>query len=177
MKRSRPVDLGFAAEDLLNDALAGDTLSLSSDAVDTEKETDEEKLAKGKVSRNQPKSVQCTLTSVQILSISIYIQWGSQHQVPFGKRAIVYKGLADFEMIVQEEVARKHIKRVQEESNERGEMLVMGEIPLADFKSLLTDAVSGSDALRDQLRRLVRGHVDEKVRLEELEYQPSGQGD
>ena len=52
-----PVDLGFTVEDLLNDALAGDTLSLGGDAVDTEKETDEEKLAKGKVSRNQPKSV------------------------------------------------------------------------------------------------------------------------
>jgi len=144
-----PVNLRFTIEDLLNDALTGDILSLGGDAVDTEKETDEEKLAKGKVSRNQPKSVQCTLTSVQILSISIYIQWGSQHQVPFGKRAIVYKGLADFEMIVQEEVARKHIKRVQEESNERGEILVMGKDPLADFKSLLINVVSKSDVLRD----------------------------
>ena len=51
----------------------------------------------------------------------------------------------------------------------------MGKAPLADVKSLLIDAVSGSDALRDQLRRLVRVHVDKEVQLEELEYQPSGQ--
>ena len=52
MKRLIPVDLRFTIEDLLNDALTGDILSLGGDAVDTEKETDEEKLAKGKVNRN-----------------------------------------------------------------------------------------------------------------------------
>jgi hypothetical protein len=65
----------------------------------------------------------------QILSISIYIQWGNQHEVPFGKRAIVYQGLADLERIIHEEATGKYIKRVQEESVEREEMLVMGKIP------------------------------------------------
>jgi hypothetical protein len=54
--------------------------------------------------------------------------------VPFCKRAIVYQGLADLEMILQEEAAGKYIKRVQEESEVREEMLVMSEIPLPDTK-------------------------------------------
>jgi hypothetical protein len=41
----------------------------------------------------------------------------------------VYKGLADLETILQEEATGKYIKRVQEESGEREEMLVMGKIP------------------------------------------------
>lgn len=49
--------------------------------------------------------------------------------MPFGRRAIAYSGLADVEAIFQEEAAGKHIKRVQEESGERGEMLVMGKLP------------------------------------------------
>jgi hypothetical protein len=46
-----------------------------------------------------PTQVHCILTLGQILSISIYIQWGNQHEAPFGKRAIVYQGLADLERI------------------------------------------------------------------------------
>ncbi|EHY57102.1 hypothetical protein HRR83_002602 [Exophiala dermatitidis] len=129
-------DLGYAAADLLNDALVGDTLSVDNGTDDMS----DEKSAKGK-----------------ILSISIYIRWASQDRVPFGRRAIAYSGMADVEAIFQEEAAGKHIKRVQEESGERGEMLVM---------------VSGSNDLRDRLRRLVRPLADKKVRLEELEYQP-----
>jgi hypothetical protein len=50
-------------------------------------------------------------------------------RVPFGKRATVYKGSANLKMILQEERAGKYIKRVQEEAEKQGEMLVMGKIP------------------------------------------------
>jgi hypothetical protein len=40
----------------------------------------------------------------------------------------VYKGSADLERIFQEEAEGKYIKRVQEETAEREDMLVMGEI-------------------------------------------------
>jgi hypothetical protein len=62
------------------------------------------------------------------LSISVYIESGRVDRVPFGQRAIVDRGWADLELILQEEVAGKHIKRVQEETGKRGEMLVMGKI-------------------------------------------------
>jgi hypothetical protein len=109
----------------------------------------------------------------QILSISIYIQWGNQHEVPFGKRAIVYRGLADLETILQEEATGKYIKRVQEESMEREDMLVMGEILRTTRVKLLTNLVSVCDPLRDRLRDLIRGYLDNKIRLWELEYQPA----
>ncbi|KAJ9607461.1 hypothetical protein H2204_015700, partial [Knufia peltigerae] len=83
-------DLGYAAADLLNDALVGDTLSVDNGTDDMS----DEKSAKG-----------------MILSISIYIRWASQDRVPFGRRAIAYSGLADVEAIFQEEAAGKHIKR------------------------------------------------------------------
>jgi hypothetical protein len=92
--------------------------------------------------------------------------------VPFGKRAIVYQGLADLETIIQEEAAGKYIKRVQEESVEREEMLVMGKIPCMMRVNLLINSVSASDPLRDRLRDLVHRYLDDKVRLLELEYQP-----
>jgi hypothetical protein len=47
--------------------------------------------------------------------------------VPFGRRAIVDSGTADLTTILREEAAGKFIKRVQEETEERGEMLVMGK--------------------------------------------------
>jgi hypothetical protein len=52
--------------------------------------------------------------------------------VPFGRRAIVYSGTADLTTILQEEAEGKYIKRVQEETEERGGMLVMGK-----FSSLI----------------------------------------
>jgi hypothetical protein len=48
--------------------------------------------------------------------------------VPFGKRAIVYSSTADLGTILLEERQGKYIKKVQEETGEQGEMLVMGEI-------------------------------------------------
>lgn len=39
----------------------------------------------------------------------------------------VHNGSADLEMILREEREEKHIKRLQEETEERGEILVMGK--------------------------------------------------
>jgi hypothetical protein len=59
--------------------------------------------------------------------------------VPFGRRAIVYSGTADLTTILQEEAEGKYIKRVQEETEERGGMLVMGKFssPIKVFIFLL----------------------------------------
>ncbi|KAH6675937.1 hypothetical protein B0J14DRAFT_587659 [Halenospora varia] len=103
------LDIGVAAESLLNDALDEDTLDNS-----------------------------C------ILSISIYVESDGVSKVPFGQRATIYPGTAD-------------IEGLQVASEERGKLLVM---------------VSGTGELRDQLRALVRPHLDHGVRLQELEYQP-----
>jgi len=46
--------------------------------------------------------------------------------MPFGRRATLHSGSADFKTILQEEMSGKYIKRVQDE--QRGEMLVMGKI-------------------------------------------------
>ncbi|KAH8799661.1 cell surface metalloreductase [Xylogone sp. PMI_703] len=99
-----------------------------------------------------------TLDEGYILSISIYIQSGKTDRVPFGRRAIVYSGTADLTTILREEAEGKYIKRVQEEAGEQGGMLV---------------TVSGTNQVRDQLRDEVRGYLDDKVSLWELEYQPA----
>jgi hypothetical protein len=46
--------------------------------------------------------------------------------VSFGRRAKLYDGSADLEGILQTEMSREYIKRVQDD--EPGEMLVMGKI-------------------------------------------------
>lgn len=46
---------------------------------------------------------------------------------PFGERAIVRKGSADLKKILQDERAGSYIKKVQEETIEQGEMLVLGK--------------------------------------------------
>jgi hypothetical protein len=70
-----------------------------------------------------PTQVHCILTLGQILSISIYIQWGNQHEVPFGKRAISIPRSGG------SREDQEYIKRVQEESAEREGTLVMGKLP------------------------------------------------
>ena len=52
-------------------------------------------------------------------------------------------------------------------------MLVTGKIRcLACLTVLMNLKVSGSGEIRDKLRLLVRDHLDEKVSLLELDYQP-----
>jgi hypothetical protein len=61
---------------------------------------------------------------------------------------------------------------VQETEEERGKMLVVGKPFSLDVATILTILVSAMDKLRDHLRGLVRGYLDDEVRLQELEYQP-----
>ncbi|KFZ18315.1 hypothetical protein V501_01286 [Pseudogymnoascus sp. VKM F-4519 (FW-2642)] len=115
------LDIGLAAQSLLNSALVDDTLD-----------------------------------DGYILCISIYLESSNGDKVPFGKRATMYPGTANLEEILQVESTGKHIIRVQE-TQERGRMLVI---------------VSGTCKLRDHLRALVRAHLDDGVKMQELDFQP-----
>ena len=61
------------------------------------------------------------------------------------------------------------------ERKKGGEMLVMGKAPSpVDDDDLLMDTeVSGSQEIRDDLRRLVRGYLDDGLSLLEMDYQPN----
>ncbi len=56
-----------------------------------------------------------------------------------------------------------------------GEMLVMGKAPCpVDHDDLLMETeVSGSQEIRDDLRTLVRGYLDDGLSLLEMDYQPN----
>jgi len=60
-----------------------------------------------------------------------------------------------------------------EERKKGGEMLVMGKAPCpVDHDDLLMDTVvSESQGIRDDLRRLVRGYLDDGLSLLEMDYQ------
>ena len=57
------------------------------------------------------------------------IELKDKEPFPFGKqkRSIVYDKPADLKAILEEEMAGKYIVRMQGETGEQGEMLVMGE--------------------------------------------------
>ncbi len=61
------------------------------------------------------------------------------------------------------------------ERKKGGKMLVMSKAPYpVDHNDLLMDTeVSGSQEIRDDLRRLVRGYLDDGLSLLELDYQPN----
>ena len=61
------------------------------------------------------------------------------------------------------------------ERKKGGEMLVMGKAPCpVDDDNLLMDTeVSGTQEIRDDLRRLVRGYLDDGLSLLEMDYQPN----
>ena len=61
---------------------------------------------------------------------------------------------------------------MQEAEEERGKMLVIGKPSFLNAATILTILVSATDKVRDHLRGLVRGYLDDGVRLQELEYQP-----
>ena len=59
------------------------------------------------------------------------------------------------------------------ERKKGGEMLIMGKAPCpVDHDNLLMDTeVSGSQEIRDDLPRLVRGYLDDGLSLLEMDYQ------
>ncbi len=68
----------------------------------------------------------------------------------------------------------KNMLSVPKERKKGGEMLVMGKPPCpVDYDDLLMDTeVSGSQEIRDDLRRLVRGYLHAGLSLLEMDYQP-----
>ena len=62
----------------------------------------------------------------QILNISIYSRIKRMDSVSFGRHARLETGSADLSIILEEEMSRKYIERVQDKKPE--EMLVMGKI-------------------------------------------------
>ncbi|KAK0615139.1 hypothetical protein B0T17DRAFT_619953 [Bombardia bombarda] len=97
-----------------------------------------------------------TLDDGYILKISIYIEHISQSD-NISPRATIVKGTPDFDVILREEVEGKYIRKVQEKSKDREGMIVL---------------VSASAEVRQALRELVRGYLDSKVEMMELDYQP-----
>ena len=67
------------------------------------------------------------------------------------------------------------ILNLPKERKKGGEMLVMGKtLSPVDHDDLLMEIeVSGSQGIRDDLRRLVRGYLDEGLSLLEMDYQPN----
>ncbi|KKY29207.1 putative cell surface metalloreductase [Phaeomoniella chlamydospora] len=99
-----------------------------------------------------------TLTEGYILKISIYIEWGAQHDIPFGKRAKVYQGSAPMETILEQEVEGRFIERVEGESEVQGSTIVL---------------VSAFERTRDRLRNLAKAYPGDRVTMKELDFQPS----
>ena len=97
---------------------------------------------------------------------------------PFGnhRRAIIYTTAPDYEDIMSAEVSGDYITRVPNTQEERGKLLVMGKLrsihSFIPFNLLIT-RVSGPGKLRDNLRVIVRKYLDQKVRLHEVEFQPT----
>ncbi|KAL4889156.1 hypothetical protein BDV59DRAFT_210473 [Aspergillus ambiguus] len=96
-----------------------------------------------------------------ILHISMYLRSGlEEEKVPFGrnKRACLYQGLPDYQQIIALEASGEQIKRLSSIQDDRGGLLVL---------------VSTTAEIRDHLRETVRGYLEDRVRLVELEYQPN----
>ncbi|KAI1919977.1 hypothetical protein LOZ65_004256 [Ophidiomyces ophidiicola] len=96
-----------------------------------------------------------------ILSISVYLESGDMaaDETLFGahKRAMVHYGPVDIQGVLEAEIAGEHIRQLPNVQEERGELLVMA---------------SASSELHDRLRGIVRNHLQDKVRMVELEFQP-----
>lgn len=65
----------------------------------------------------------------KILCISIYLESGGIHKVPFGKRATVYSGVANLREIFHAEVTAKPAENVDPEHGSNGSKTITGEEP------------------------------------------------
>ncbi|XP_044715029.1 uncharacterized protein HRG_11297 [Hirsutella rhossiliensis] len=92
----------------------------------------------------------------KILQISVYVEHAKRDD-KISPRANVIKGVPDWDTIVREEVAGKHIKRVQEEAKTRENMIV---------------TVSASSGIRIKMQDVVQGYIAKEVEMVELDYQP-----
>lgn len=87
------------------------------------------------------------LIKVQILQISVYVENASV-QKKISRRAEVIKGLPDWYAIIRDEVTGKYIKRVQEESPTRGNMIVTGKTAPPALSVVITNRHSLGDVCR-----------------------------
>lgn len=112
--------------------------------------------------------------------MSFYVEstLGPETERPFGshRRATIYPTVPDYEEIISAEASGDYITRVPNTQEERGKQLVMGKLRLIHtfipFYLLITQ-VSGPGKLRDNVRAIVRKYLDQKVRLHEVEFQPT----
>ena len=74
----------------------------------------------------------------------------------------------DAKTLVEGELEARKLKATVKDSK----MLVTGKIHCLACPTVLMNKVSGSGEIQDKLRLLVQGHLDEKVSLLELDYQP-----
>ncbi|KFY19587.1 hypothetical protein V493_07902, partial [Pseudogymnoascus sp. VKM F-4281 (FW-2241)] len=120
-----------------------------------------------------------------ILEVSVYLEHSESPKFPFGNRATAYPGSAPLLEIFLAEVSGKCIKRPRmERADNSGKSLVKREPdtprPDRDLESAISEeaardgkmlvTVSGSEKIRDQLRMIVRKHLQVGVSLLELEY-------
>ncbi|XMA20302.1 hypothetical protein WAI453_013093 [Rhynchosporium graminicola] len=126
------------------------------------------------------------LSRRRILLITIHLE-SHDIVIPFGKRAIMYPGPAPLSRIFLEEVSGENIKqpekqKVQQdpsiaESWESERLREPRLIESGQTKDTTRDGkmlviVSSNDDIRDQMRALVQGYIQEGVSLVELDYQP-----
>ncbi|KAL2866166.1 NADPH oxidase family protein [Aspergillus lucknowensis] len=137
-------DLSVAAQPWLNDLLEDDVLSADEGKSAPESDASEAKHKKG-----------------YIIEISPYVTTKSDKQiVDMGKhnRVKLYTGSPDYGKIMSEEFSGDFIRRVTNTEEEKGKLLVL---------------VSASDALRDKLRPIVCQYLSEKVKMHEVDFQPT----
>lgn len=114
----------------------------------------------------------------RILEISIYWESNTDPAMRFGKRATMFPGRAPLKDIFLEEVSGQHVERWQADVDWNGKSPVTVELESGagsgrHRRGDMLVMASAADDVRDELRMLVRNHVVEGVRLEELDYQPS----
>ncbi|KAJ5737271.1 uncharacterized protein N7483_002503 [Penicillium malachiteum] len=88
-------------------------------------------------------------------TISIYVGEGAKlRDIPFGRheRAFLYQGVPDYSSIISGEVSGENIDKTSRIRDTQGKLLIMGQV-------------------RDRLRNIIRGHLDQDIRMAELEYQ------
>ncbi|KAH8799389.1 hypothetical protein F5884DRAFT_848060 [Xylogone sp. PMI_703] len=116
-----------------------------------------------------------------ILSISIYWQSSDIPTVPFGKRATLYPGVAPLQQILAEEAAGEHLGRKNVEDvdwDAKGEPqierteLESGRAGTRQRSGKMLVTVSANDNIRDELRLIVRGYLNDGLSMVELDYQP-----
>ncbi|KAJ5875189.1 uncharacterized protein N7473_012536 [Penicillium subrubescens] len=115
----------------------------------------------GYVRKSLHKPKESNLTSEQILSVSIYMGKNPSllEKLSFRnhKRACFYEGAPDYEDIVISELSEKNPTQEPSLQIDRGEMLLL---------------TSASGDIRDRLQEIVRRHLDQRLNLINLEYQP-----